>query len=63
MGSLAFLTTTERPLPLDIQSLAIRMIRLDISDSRCVLAYVDAQSSLLDRIRCRQFEDEDLVGL
>ncbi|XP_015161080.1 uncharacterized protein [Solanum tuberosum] len=25
--------------------------------------YVDAQSSLLDRIRSRQFEDEDLVGL
>ena len=39
------------------------MIRLDISDSRCVLAYVDAQSSLLDRIRSRQFEDEDVVAL
>ncbi|XP_015161079.1 uncharacterized protein [Solanum tuberosum] len=63
MGSLAFLSTTERPLALDIQSLANWMIRLDISDSRCVLAYVDAQSSLLDRIRSRQFEDEDVVAL
>ncbi|WMV18795.1 hypothetical protein MTR67_012180 [Solanum verrucosum] len=63
MGSLAFLSITERPLALDIQSLANRMVRLDISDSRCVLAYVDAQSPLLDRICSRQFEDEDLVAL
>ena len=63
MGSLAFLSTTERPLDMDIQSLANWKIRLDISDSRCVLAYVDAQSSLLDRIRSRQSEDEDLVAL
>ena len=63
MGSLAFLSTTERPLALDIESLANWMIRLDISDSRCVLAYVDAQSSLLDRIRSRQFEDDTLVAL
>ncbi|WMV18623.1 hypothetical protein MTR67_012008 [Solanum verrucosum] len=63
MGSLAFLSITERPLALDIQSFANRMVRLDISDSRCVLAYVDAQSPLLDRICSRQFEDEDLVAL
>ncbi|WMV38877.1 hypothetical protein MTR67_032262 [Solanum verrucosum] len=50
MGSLAFLYVSERSLALDIQSLANRMIRLDISNSRRVLACVGIQSSLLDII-------------
>ena len=39
MGSLAFLSAGERPLALDIQFLANRVVRLDISNSRRVLAY------------------------
>ena len=63
MGSLAFLSVEERPLALDIQSLANSMVRLDISDSRRVLAFMEVQSSLLDRIRGCQFEDDTLVAL
>ncbi|KAH0660902.1 hypothetical protein KY289_029650 [Solanum tuberosum] len=63
MGSLAFLSVEERPLALDIQSLANSMVRLDISDSRRVLAFLGVQSSLLDRIRGCQFEDDTLVAL
>ena len=63
MGSLAFLSVEERPLAMDIQFLANSMIRLDISDSRRVLAHMGVQSSLLDRIRGCQFEDEALVAL
>ena len=39
------------------------MVRLDISDSRRVLAFMGVQSSLLDRIRGCQFEDDTLVAL
>ncbi|KAH0672578.1 hypothetical protein KY284_023665 [Solanum tuberosum] len=63
MGSLAFLSVEERPLALDIQSLANSMVRLDILDSRRVLAFMGVQSSLLDRIRGCQFEDDTLVAL
>lgn len=63
MGSLAFLSAGERPLALDIQFLANSMVRLDISDSRRVLAYMGVQSSLYDRIRGCQFEDKALGSL
>ncbi|KAH0730058.1 hypothetical protein KY289_001246 [Solanum tuberosum] len=63
MGSLAFLSVEERPIALDIQSLANSMVRLDISDSRRVLAFIGVQSSLLDRILGCQFEDDTLVTL
>ncbi|KAH0743021.1 hypothetical protein KY290_032665 [Solanum tuberosum] len=63
MGSLAFLYVEERPLALDIQSLANSMVQLDISDSRRILAFLGVQSSLLDRIRGCQFEDDTLVAL
>ena len=63
IGSLAFLSAGERPLALDIQFLANSMVRLDISDSRRVLAYMGVQSSLYDRIRGCQFEDKALGSL
>ena len=63
MGSLAHLCVEERPLALDVQSLANNMVRLDISASRPILAFVGARSSLLDQIRGRQFEDGALVEL
>lgn len=50
MDSLEYLTSDERPLALDIQSLANRLVRLDVSDSSQVLAFFGAQSSLIDQI-------------
>ncbi|XP_070057806.1 uncharacterized protein [Nicotiana tomentosiformis] len=44
MGSLAFISTEERPLALDIQSLANRLVRLDISELSRVLACFVAES-------------------
>lgn len=48
MVSLTYLPIREWPLPLDIRSLANGMVRLDISDSRQILVFVGAQSSLFD---------------
>ena len=60
MGSLVHLLTQERPLALEVQSLANQMVRLDISTPGCVLAFVEARSSLMEQIRAHQFDD---VGL
>ncbi|XP_070021028.1 uncharacterized protein [Nicotiana sylvestris] len=62
-GSLAFIPTEERPLDLDIQYLANRLVRLDILDPSRVLVCVVAQSSLLGQIKARQFDDPYLVVL
>lgn len=51
MGSLAHLMAEEQPVVLDIHSLADRLVRLDIFDSSGVLAFIGAQSSLIDQIR------------
>ncbi|XP_055826321.1 uncharacterized protein LOC129894682 [Solanum dulcamara] len=58
MGSLAYLSAAERPLALDMQYLANRMVRLKISDFRPILAFVGARSSLLDQIRGWAFQRE-----
>ena len=63
MGSLDFLFAVEIPLALVIKFLANSMVRLDISDSRRVLAYMGVQSSLYDRIHGCQFEDKALGSL
>ncbi|XP_070013295.1 uncharacterized protein [Nicotiana sylvestris] len=63
MGSLAFISAEERPLALEIQSLANRLVRLDILELSRVLACVVYQSSLLDQIKSRQFDDPHLVVL
>ncbi|XP_015072686.1 uncharacterized protein LOC107016875 [Solanum pennellii] len=63
IDNLAFLSVGERPLALDIQFFANSMVRLDISDSRRVLAYMGVQSTSHDRIRGCQFEDKSLVAL
>jgi len=44
VGSLAFISAKERPLALDIKSLANRLVRLDILEPSRVLACVVAQS-------------------
>ncbi|XP_070005462.1 uncharacterized protein [Nicotiana sylvestris] len=63
IGSLAFILAEERPLALDIQSLANRLVRLDILEPNRVLACVVAQSSLLEQIKARQFVDLHLMVL
>ncbi|XP_070047507.1 uncharacterized protein [Nicotiana tomentosiformis] len=63
MGSLAFISAEERPLALDIQSLANKLVRLDISEPSRILPCVVAQSSLLEQIKARQFDDPHLLVL
>ncbi|XP_070045156.1 uncharacterized protein [Nicotiana tomentosiformis] len=63
MGSLAFISAGERPLDLDIQSLANRIVRLDIPDPSLVLVSVVAQSSLFERIKACQYDDSHLLVL
>ena len=55
MGSLAYIPVSQRSLALDVQALANRLVRLDISEPSRVLACTVARSSLLERIRERQF--------
>ena len=50
MDSLAFLRAEERPLALEVQSLARQLIRLDISPPHSVLAFVKSRSTLIDHI-------------
>ncbi|XP_070046685.1 uncharacterized protein [Nicotiana tomentosiformis] len=61
MGSLAYTLVGERPLALDVQALANRFVRLDVSKSSRVLACVVAQASLLEHIEARQFNDPHLL--
>ncbi|XP_070042967.1 uncharacterized protein [Nicotiana tomentosiformis] len=63
MGSLTFVSAEERTLVLDIQSLANRFVRLDISEPSRVLACVVAQSSLLEKLSARQLDDPHLIVL
>ena len=53
MGSLAMLQVDECPLARDVQSLANSFVRLDISEPRKVLAYMEARSSLLEQIQAQ----------
>ncbi|XP_070022223.1 uncharacterized protein [Nicotiana sylvestris] len=53
----------KRSLALDVQALANRIVRLDISDPSCVLACIVARSSLFERIRDRQYDDPHLLSL
>ncbi|XP_070048604.1 uncharacterized protein [Nicotiana tomentosiformis] len=63
IGSLAFISAEERPLALDIQSMANRLVRLDISEHSRVLACVVDQSSLFERIKVHQYDDPHLLVL
>ncbi|XP_070057355.1 uncharacterized protein [Nicotiana tomentosiformis] len=63
MGSLAFISAEERPLTLEIQSLANRLVRLDISEPSQFLACAVSQSSLLEQIKARQLDDPHLLVL
>ena len=48
---------------MDVQSFFNRFLRLDILESRKVLAYMEARSSLLEKIRAQQFDDDDLCKI
>ncbi|XP_070007231.1 uncharacterized protein [Nicotiana sylvestris] len=63
MGSLAFLLVGERPLTIDVQTLANRFVRLDISKPIWVLDFVVSRYSLFDHIRERQYDDPHLLVL
>lgn len=51
IGTLSYLPIVGRPLALDIQSIANKMVRLGLLDSGQIMAFVGARSSLLDQIR------------
>jgi len=63
MSSLAFILAEEMPLALDNQSLANKLVRLDILEPSQVLACVVAQSSLFEQIKARQYDDPHLIVL
>ncbi|XP_070043216.1 uncharacterized protein [Nicotiana tomentosiformis] len=63
MGSLAFIAAEERPLALDIQSLANRLVKLNISEPSRILVCVVAQSSLFEQIKARRYDEPHLMVL
>ncbi|XP_070058164.1 uncharacterized protein [Nicotiana tomentosiformis] len=63
IGSLAFIPISEMPLPIDVQTLANRLLRLVVLEPSLVLACVVSQSSLYNCIRECQFDDPHLLVL
>ncbi|XP_070039758.1 uncharacterized protein [Nicotiana tomentosiformis] len=63
MKSLAYLPVFERPLAMDVRILANQFMRLDVSEHSGVLSCVVAQSSLLEHVKARQFDDPHLLVL
>ncbi|XP_060171505.1 uncharacterized protein LOC132602743 [Lycium barbarum] len=63
MGSLARFPMSERPLAMEVQTLANCLVQLDLSHSGQVFACLEARSSLLKEIRTRQFEDPQLCKI
>ncbi|XP_070032514.1 uncharacterized protein [Nicotiana tomentosiformis] len=63
MGSLAYIPIGERPFSLDVQALANRFVRLDISEPSRVLACMVYRSSLYECIGSRQYDEPHLLVL
>ncbi|XP_070041225.1 uncharacterized protein [Nicotiana tomentosiformis] len=63
MGSLSFIPAGETSLALDVQALANRFVRLDISEPSRVLACVVTRSSLFECIKARQYDDPHFLVL
>ncbi|XP_060211709.1 uncharacterized protein LOC132639265 [Lycium barbarum] len=63
IGSLARFTVFERPLAMVVQTLANRLVRLDLSHSGRVFSCLETRSSLLEEIRTSQFEDPQLCKI
>ena len=67
MVSLTYILTQERPLALKFHILANKIVRLYILNPRCVLAFIQARSSLIehiqfDNIGLRLIRDKMLSG-
>ncbi|XP_069145562.1 uncharacterized protein [Solanum lycopersicum] len=59
LGSLASISIEERPLSRDVQLLANCLVRLTISEeSDGMIAFIEARSSLGEKIRAHKFSDE-----
>ncbi|XP_070046897.1 uncharacterized protein [Nicotiana tomentosiformis] len=63
MGSLALIPVVERPLAMDVQELANRLVRLDILELSRVLDCIVSRSSLFKRIKDRRYDDPHLLVL
>ncbi|XP_070025458.1 uncharacterized protein [Nicotiana sylvestris] len=63
LESLDYLPASERPMAMDIQALASQFVRLDLSEPSQVLACVVFWSSLIDRIKEREYDDPHLLVL
>nr|XP_009769132.1 PREDICTED: uncharacterized protein LOC104220031 [Nicotiana sylvestris] len=60
MGSLAHIAPTKRLLAKDIQRLEDTGIEFNVGNSEALLACAQAESSLVERIKATQYEDERL---
>ena len=63
MGSLAHLQVSRRPLAREVQTLANDFMRLEVLEKGGFLACVEARSSVLDKIKGKQFTDEKLIRI
>ena len=63
MGSLAHLQVSRRPCAREVQTLANDFIRLEVNEKGVLLACVEARSSILDKIRGKQFTNEKLTRI
>ncbi|XP_070003225.1 uncharacterized protein [Nicotiana sylvestris] len=63
MGSLAYISVSERLLASNIHALTNQFVRLDFSEPKRVLASMVSRSSLYDHIRERQYDDPYLIVL
>ncbi|WMV30008.1 hypothetical protein MTR67_023393 [Solanum verrucosum] len=63
MGSLAYLSVTKKPLAKEIQTLESTFMQLGISEKGMVLASIEVRATLIEEIKPKQFEDENLNEL
>ena len=63
LGSLAHLQVSRRPLAREVQTLANDIMRLEVLEKGGFLAFVEARSFFLDKIKGKQFTDEKLIRI
>ncbi|WMV34339.1 hypothetical protein MTR67_027724 [Solanum verrucosum] len=63
MGSLACLSVTKRLLAKEIQNLESKFMQLGISERGGVLASIEVRVTLIEEIKAKQFDDENLNEL
>ena len=63
MGSFSSLSIEKRPLARDVQMLVNSLVRLQIlEESDGMIAFIEAQSSLVEKIRAHQFDMRSYVS-